>query len=162
MIKPNWGIFKAKFSENPQNNFEWFCYLLFCKEFNQPRGIFRYVNQSGMETNPIKVGSECIAWEAKFYEDKLSNHKDEFIKKLEDAKNKNPEITKMYFYTPIDWTESSKKTERTTKLQADIEKSAKDKNIEIIWRGASFFESPFVSIQNEIIGQLPAIKMAGM
>lgn len=153
MIKPNWGIFKAKFSENPQNNFEWFCYLLFCKEFNQPRGIFRYVNQSGMETNPIKVGSECIAWEAKFYEDKLSNHKDEFIKKLEDAKNKNPEITKMYFYTPIDWTESSKKTERTTKLQADIEKSAKDKNIEIIWRGASFFESPFVSIQNEIIAK---------
>ena len=55
MIKPNWDIFKAKFSENPQNNFEWFCYLLFCKEFNKPVGIFRYMNQSAIETEPIKT-----------------------------------------------------------------------------------------------------------
>ena len=82
MIKPSWDIFKVKFKENHQNNFEWFCYLLFCKEFNQPQGIFRYVNHSGMETNPIKIGDEFIAWEAKFYEDKLSNHRDEFIRKL--------------------------------------------------------------------------------
>lgn len=25
MVKPNWDNFKAKFSENPQGNFEWFC-----------------------------------------------------------------------------------------------------------------------------------------
>src|SRR5664280_894402 len=102
MIKPSWDIFKAKFSENHQNNFEWFCYLLFCKQFNQPHGIFRYVNHSGMETNPIKVGDEFIAWEAKFYDSKLSDHKDEFIKKLEITKSKNPETTKMVFYTPLD------------------------------------------------------------
>jgi len=35
IIKPDWNKFRAKFSENPQNNFEWFCNLLFCKEFNQ-------------------------------------------------------------------------------------------------------------------------------
>ncbi len=45
MVKPNWDVFKAKFSENPQNNFEWFYYLLFCKEFNIEYGIFRYKNQ---------------------------------------------------------------------------------------------------------------------
>lgn len=153
MIKPTWDIFKAKFSENHQNNFEWFCYLLFCKEFNQPQGIFRYVNHSGMETNPIKIGDEFITWEAKFYEDKLSNHRDEFIRKLEITKSKNPETTKMIFYTPIDWTESSKTTKRTTKQLDEIEKYAKNNNIEIVWKGASFFESPFVSIQNEIISK---------
>lgn len=28
MIKSDWNIFKAKFNENPQSNFEWLCYLL--------------------------------------------------------------------------------------------------------------------------------------
>lgn len=40
MVKPNWDNFKAKFSENPQGNFEWFCYLLFCQEFKNAR---RYI-----------------------------------------------------------------------------------------------------------------------
>lgn len=153
MIKPNWNIFKAKFSENREKNFEWFCYLLFCKEYNQPHGIFRYINQSGIETNPIKIGDEFIAWEAKFYEDKLSNHKDEFIRKIDIIKSKNPEIKKLIIYTPIDWTESSKKNRRTTDQKNDIEKYAKSKDIEIIWKGASFFESEFVTFQNEIISK---------
>ena len=68
MIKPNWDIFKAKFSENPHNIFEWFCYLLFCKEFNKPLGIFRYKNQSAIETNPIETGDGIIGWQAKFYD----------------------------------------------------------------------------------------------
>ena len=67
MIKPDWNKFKAKFSENPQSNFEWFCYLLFCQEFNKPFGIFRYKNQSGIETNPIIKGDEIISWQAKFF-----------------------------------------------------------------------------------------------
>jgi hypothetical protein len=154
MIKPNWNTFKVKFNENPQHYFEWFCYLLFCKEFEKQSGIFRYVNQAGMETNPVKYGDGYTAWEAKFYyEDKLVNHKAEFIKKLETAKLKNPEITKMYFYTPIDWTESSKPTSSKTIQQEDIENCAKKLNIEVVWKGASFFESPFVSIQNEIISK---------
>jgi hypothetical protein len=43
MIKPNWDIFKSKFTgKDQQDQFEWFCYLLFCKEFNKRFGIFRY------------------------------------------------------------------------------------------------------------------------
>jgi transposase len=75
MIKPNWDIFKAKFSENPENNFEWFCYLLFCKQFNKPLGIHRYKNQSAIETDPIEVNGELVGWQAKFYETTLSEHK---------------------------------------------------------------------------------------
>jgi len=83
MIKPNWNNFKAKFSENPQSNFEWFCYLLFCKEFKQDKGIFRYKNQSAIETNPVEIGNEVIGWQAKFYDTPLSKHKKEILETLE-------------------------------------------------------------------------------
>ena len=63
MVKPNWDNFKAKFSENPQGNFVWFCYLLFCHEFKMPAGIFRYKNQSGIETNPITKDNEIIGYQ---------------------------------------------------------------------------------------------------
>jgi hypothetical protein len=66
MIKANWDIFRKKFSENPQGNFEWLCYLLFCKEFNKPFGIFRFKNQSAIETNPIEKNNEVIGLQAKF------------------------------------------------------------------------------------------------
>ena len=56
MIKPNWDIFKAKFSENPQYNFEWFYYLLFCKEFNKEFGIFRYKNQAAIVEKKSRIG----------------------------------------------------------------------------------------------------------
>jgi hypothetical protein len=68
VIKPNWNIFLAKFNENPQTNFEWFCYLLFCQEFKKPAGIFRYKNQAGIETNPIAKGDEVIGLQSKFYD----------------------------------------------------------------------------------------------
>ena len=153
MTKPNWDIFKAKFSEKTQSNFEWLCYSLFCKEVKKEEGIFRFKNQSGMETNPVKVGSDYVSWEAKFYttEDKLSSNASEFKKKIEISKKKNPELTKLYFYTPIDWTESSSKNTRKTKKQIEVEEYAQTKKIEIIWKGCSFFESPFVSDKNKII-----------
>jgi hypothetical protein len=47
-------------SGSPQGNFEWLCYLLFCKEFNKPFGIFRFKNQSAIETNPIEKNNEVI------------------------------------------------------------------------------------------------------
>ncbi|CAA6825032.1 MAG: Unknown protein [uncultured Sulfurovum sp.] len=53
LVKPDWNIFKAKFSDNPEWTFEWFCYLLFSKEYNQPYGIHRYTNHPAIETEPI-------------------------------------------------------------------------------------------------------------
>jgi hypothetical protein len=103
MIKPNWEIFRAKFSENPQNNFEWFCYLLFCREFNRPYGIFRYKNQAALETEPIKIGDEIIGWQAKFYDTPLSNHKDNLLSTIENTKQYYSQITKILFYTNQKW-----------------------------------------------------------
>lgn len=78
----NWKIFEAKFSENPQSNFEWLCYILFCLEFKKETGIFRYKNQSGIETNPNSINENVIGWQAKFYDTTLSAHKKELILKL--------------------------------------------------------------------------------
>ena len=103
MIKPNWEIFKAKFSENPQNNFEWFCYLLFCKEFHKPCGISRYKNQSAIETDPIELDDDVVGWQAKFYDTSLSSHKKDFLKSIEKAKRDYPKITKLIFYTNEQW-----------------------------------------------------------
>ena len=150
MIKPNWEIFRAKFSENPQCNFEWLCYLLFCKKFNQPHGIFRYKNQSAIETNPIESGNEVIGWQAKFYDTSLSNHKDDFLNTIEKAKRDYSNITKLLFYTNQEWGQNKGQEPKGLK---EIEERAKELSIELEWKTASYFESEFVSITNEVFSK---------
>ncbi|MBI5408231.1 MAG: ATP-binding protein [Nitrospirae bacterium] len=150
MIKPNWDIFKAKFSENRQATFEWFCYLLFCREVEKPFGILRYKNQSAIETDPVEKDEMVVGWQAKFYETTLSNHKDDLIGTVEKAKKGYPAINRVVLYTNQEWGQS-KGTEPQGKK--DVEAKAKELGIEIDWRTASFFESPFVAIDNEIIAR---------
>jgi len=150
MIKPNWDIFKAKFSENPQNNFEWFCYLLFCIEFNQKYGIFRYKNQSAIETNPIEIEGQFIGWQAKFYDTTLSQHKADLISTIKKAKRDYPDISKLLLYSNKEWTQYKGKK---TKTQNEIESLAKGLKIQLIWRTKSYFESKFVTKDNEIISR---------
>jgi hypothetical protein len=150
MIKPNWEIFRAKFSENPQFNFEWFCYLLFCREFNKPFGIFRYKNQSAIETDPIEIDGQFIGWQAKFYDSALSNHKDDLIDTIDRAKRDYPKISKIVIYTNQEWGQYKGKEPQGKK---DAEAKAKELGIELDWRTASFFESSFVVVDNEIISQ---------
>lgn len=149
MIKPNWDLFKAKFSENPQSNFEWFCYLLFCKEFNKLY-IFRYKNQSAIETNPIKISEDVIGWQAKFYHTPLSTNKDDLLSTIEKTKRDYPDITKLLFYTNKEWGQNKG---RKPQVLIKIGEKASELNIELEWRTASFFESNFVSIDNEIIAK---------
>lgn len=138
LVKPNWDIFKAKFSENPQENFEWFCYLLFSKEYNQPYGTHRYKNQSGIETDPIEVGDEVIGWQSKFYEDTLSNHKEDLLGTLIKTKRDNPNITKIILYTNSEWGQGQGTKEPKAKIET--EKKAKELNIELVWMVQSNFE----------------------
>ena len=147
MIRPNWDIFKGKF-ENHQAEFEWLCYLLFCKEFGKPLGIFRYKNQSAIETNPVETGKEVIGWQAKFYDTTLTAHEDELITTLESAKRNYSTVTKLILYTNQEWVQRKGKEPKGKKA---LEEKAKSLNLRIEWRTASYFESPFVSIDNEII-----------
>ena len=151
IIKPNWDIFKAKFSENRQDNFEWFCYLLFSKEYEQDFGIHRYKNQSGIETDPIEVDNEIIGWQSKFYEDSLSNHKDDLIGTLVKSKRDYPNITKIILYTNSEWGQGQGGNE--PKAKRETEEKANELEIELEWRVKSYFESPFVCIDNTNISK---------
>lgn len=154
MISPNWNIFKAKFNENPQKNFEWFCYLLFCNEFDKPVGIFRYKNQSGIETNPIKKGNKTIGWQAKFYETRLAENKSELLGTLDKVKRDYPEINKIILYTNQEWGQGRNKGSNNDPIaKQEVDQKAKDYEIELVWRTASYFESPFVVHSNQEISK---------
>lgn len=151
MIKPNWDIFKAKFSDNPQFHFEWFCYLLFCKETNNKFGIFRYKNQSAIETNPVDIDGHCLGFQSKFYGTTLTSNKAELIGTLIKAKRDYPKLTKLLLYTNQEWGQAYPQTNNPTKkakkpaAQKEIEKKANQLGIVLEWRTTSYFESPYVS-----------------
>lgn len=152
MIKPNWDIFSSKFSTDKESTFEWFTYLLFCREFNLPKGWFGFKNQSGIEKNPIEQGGETIGFQTKFYTTSLSAHKIDFIDMLDNAKRDYPKLTKILIYTNQLWGQAyCKKEDKMTTPQAliDIETKAKELRITIEWREASFFESEFVTLEHD-------------
>ncbi len=152
MIKPDWNKFKAKFSENPQDNFEWFCYLLFCKEFNKPLGVPGYFNHRHIENAPITIDGETIGWQAKFYDTKLSSHKEEIIKLIKGSKEDYSNITKIIFYTNKNWGQG--KIQNDSKVKIEIDEEAERQGIELDWNHmANFFDSPFVTIENSLIAQ---------
>ena len=153
LIKPSWEIFKAKFNENPQENFEWFCYSLFCVEFKKETGIFRYKNQSGIETNPIQINEDIIGWQSKFYETTLSDHKADLISTIDKSKKNYPSITRLIFYTNQEWGQGRAKETNDPQAKIEVERKAKLEGIEVEWRTASFFESPFVTMQNKSISE---------
>ncbi|MEN6669092.1 hypothetical protein AAJP47_01825 [Psychrobacter sp. B38] len=150
LVKPNWDVFKAKFYNNPQEYFEWFSYLLFCREFDLDKGWRGYKDQPAVEKEPIEMGEEIISFQAKFYQAELSKKKAELVKMLEDARRHYPQLTKIIFYTNQAWTLNyPEKVKTVTQTEKDIEALASSLNIEIDWRtNESFFHSPFVCVTN--------------
>jgi len=113
----NWNNFKAKFNGKEQKSFEALCYLMFCSEFDQDKGIFRYKNQTGSETDPIVKDGEVISWQAKFLETKVSTKKEELKQSIEATKRKNPSVTKIFFYINQEFSESSKKIRKNRRIK---------------------------------------------
>lgn len=151
LVDINWNNFKAKFNNHEQTAFERLCYLLFCKEHGKDTGLFRFKNQAGIETNPIEINGVIIGWQAKFYGTPLSQHTAEFIQSIDTTKARYPTVTKIIFYTNQDFGQDKTKTD--PQYKTDIETHAKAKGIEIEWRTASYFESPFVCQHNFSIAE---------
>jgi hypothetical protein len=63
MVKINWDKFKVK-NEDYRKSFEELAYFLFCRKFKRNTGIFRYKNQTGIETEPIKENRKLIGFQA--------------------------------------------------------------------------------------------------
>ena len=153
MQELNWNNFKAKFNGKEQKSFEWLCYLLFCKEFNVTTGIFKYKNQVGIESEPIEYNGQIIGFQAKFYETKISDNKDDIKDSIIKAKRENNKLNKILFYVNQEFSESSKKNKKEPVYKVEIENYAKSQGIDIDWRSRSFFESPFVCEENVNIAQ---------
>lgn len=148
----NWNQFKAKFDGKEQSEFELLSYILFCYEHGNKIGLFRFKNQTGIETEPINIDGRYIGFQAKFYGDtKLSENKSGLMDSIQKAKNKNPELNKILFYTNREFSESSDKEEKEPQYKKDIENFAKTVNVEIEWRVPSHFEIQLMCSENKHI-----------
>ena len=149
MIKPDWSNFRSKFSGNPQENFEWFCYLLFCRKFNIGF-IHRYKNQAAIETDPILVDGNLIGWQAKFYDGTLTEHKKDLLDMVDKAVRYYPGIDQIHVYTNSEWGQSRGEVPASKK---EIEDHAEANGVEIKWWTRIFFESEFVVLECEDISK---------
>ena len=139
----DWKAFEYKYSNNPQRAFENLAYYLFCYEFNQKNGIFRYFNQPHIETNPIQVGDKLIGFQAKYYADSvpMSGKEKDLIEAVEGAARSYPGITTLYFYISREFSPSSKKDMIEPSYKINVENIAKNLIIKIEWRGLSNIEA---------------------
>ena len=153
VIEINWGNFKAKFNGKEQKTFERLCSHLFYKEHNHSIGAFRYHNQAGIEANPITVDEDVIGWQAKFIGSKIRDHKSDLIRAIDNAKDENPALTRIFFYFNVDFPPSSKSGVKDPSYKTEIEEHAKCKGLNITWRTAGFFETPFVCEENANIAK---------
>jgi len=94
----DWAQFNVKNEGNESKAFEEMIYLLFCEKYDKKEGIFGYFNQRGIEKRPIKVDDECIGFQAKFYETKLSDHTSDLKESIRLAKRDYPDLSKIEFY----------------------------------------------------------------
>jgi hypothetical protein len=142
MKKLNWNSFGVKFDGQEQLAFQRLSYALFCSRFNITNGIFAHKNQIAIETEPIEVNGEWLGFQAKYLEPSshFKSKKNKIIESLENAKDKNPNITVIYFYINKEFSESSTKGVKHTDYILDIEAKAKELNISIVWQVPSHFE----------------------
>ena len=170
--------FKLKNKDSSAKKFEEMSYLLFCSEFNQKKGIFRYKNHPGLETNPIKVEHMkngvnyqiCYGFQAKFCESDDNSKLIERIKKsIKTAIENHPELDKIYLYTNKEISASSEKGKLKPKYQEKVENFAREelkkkqeklkvenKDIgigsEVVeWYGPSYFEKILREEKNRYI-----------
>jgi hypothetical protein len=147
----NWYVFNLKFDKRQTTAFEELAYLLFCAEFEQKIGVFRYKNQTGIETNPIVKDGIFYGFQAKYYTTPLSQNKADIIDSIKKAKKKYNNLNKILLYTNQELSGSSKSNKKEPKYQINIEEEAKNIDIEIIWRVPSNFEIQLSKPENKYI-----------
>ncbi|HEY4197846.1 MAG TPA: ATP-binding protein, partial [Mucilaginibacter sp.] len=149
----NWAIFETKFHEREQAAFERLAYFLFCFEFHQPAGIFRFKNQTGIETEPVKVGVEVIGFQAKFYKMHLASQQKDIIDSLTKAKAKNPDLTQLVLYVNLEMGEHPHRNKKQPGYKTAIENAAQHIKISILWRVPSHIEKLLAVPENHYLGE---------
>ncbi len=147
----NWKIFDLKYDKKEQWAFEEMSYLLFCAELNTRIGLFRYKNQTGIETEPFEKDGVFYGFQAKFYTTSISRNKEDIIDSIQKAKAKNSQLNEIFLYINQELSESSKKVKKKPQYQKDIEKAAKAFGISIQWRVPSHIELQLSLPENKYI-----------
>lgn len=154
MISVNWHKFQAKVGDAASIEFERLCYLIFCRIYNQPYGIFRYRNHPALETSPIEVDGELVGFQAKFFLDKFSSHKSDIIVAIERVATYYPKIKRLFFFMPMDhdFNPKAKNDALETAAQKEIESLAISHGFKIKWFCHSNFEVLFTDNKYRDIG----------
>lgn len=150
----NWNIFNLKYDRRETWAFEQLSYLLFCAEFNNRVGLFRYKNQAGIETEYFSKNAMNYGFQAKYYGTSLLQNKDDIIDSLQKAKRKNPELNSVYLYLNQELSESSKPDQKKPQYQLEIEKAALHLELELEWRVPSNLELQLALPENKYIYDL--------
>lgn len=150
----NWKIFDLKYSKKETWAFEQMSYLLFCAEFNNRIGIFRYKNQTGIETEPIEKDGKYYGFQSKFYSTSIADNKNDIIDSIKKAKSKNKQLDELFLYINQELSESTTKNKKKPQYQLDIEKVAKTEGVNIQWRVPSHFELQLSLPDNKYINDI--------
>ncbi|OBS14812.1 hypothetical protein ATE49_19440 [Elizabethkingia miricola] len=150
----NWNVFNLKYDRRETWAFEQLSYLLFCAEFNNRIGLFRYKNQAGIETEYFTKDAKNYGFQAKYYTTSLSLNKEDIMGSLKKAKRKNPELNSVYLYVNQELSESSKPDQKKPQYQLEIEKAAIELELEIEWRVPSNLELQVALPENKYIYDL--------
>ncbi|MCT2196372.1 hypothetical protein M3G15_14635 [Paenibacillus sp. p3-SID1389] len=136
----NWKIFQLKYDKQESWAFEQMSYLLFCAEFNNRIGLFRYKNQTGIETEPMEKDGKLYGFQSKYYMTSIADNKNDIIDSIKKAKSKNKDLDELFIYINQELSESTNKSKKKPQYQLDIEQFAKAEGINIQWRVPSHIE----------------------
>ena len=146
----NWNLFNI-LHPNASLSFEEMCYFLFCEQFNQPYGIFRYKNQAGIETEPIEYEGMHIGFQSKYITD-INSSVTDICDSINKAKKHNPLLDQYYLYINREFSEGKK--DKKPHAQMKIESCAKENHLELIWMLPSNLEYLLHQRQNEYIFEI--------
>lgn len=113
------------------------CYLIFCRMFNIPFGLNKYINQAAIETEPVIIKGRNIAFQAKFYSGKLQDKKKELISIITQSSELG--INKLLIFTNLSWGQNNRGRESRAKVE--IESHAQSKEIDLEWFTESRFDA---------------------
>ncbi|KLU53419.1 hypothetical protein EL84_14080 [Paenibacillus sp. VT-400] len=150
----NWSIFKLKYDKQEQWAFEQLSYLLFCAEFNNKIGLFRYKNQTGIETEPIEKDGQFYGFQSKYYTTSIADKKNDIFDSIRKAKSKNKQLDELYLYINQELSESNTKSKKKPQYQLDIEEFANTLGVNIQWRVPSHFELQLSLPENKYVSDI--------
>ena len=143
----NWNLFNILHADTSRA-FEEMCYFLFCEQFHQPYGIFRYKNQAGIETEPIEQDGKYIGFQSKYVTD-INKSVADICDSISTAKRHNPQLKQCYLYINHEFSEGKKS--KKPQAQIKIEACAQENDLDLIWMLPSNLEYLLHQKQNEYI-----------